>query len=105
MTPEEQLELVRSPYVLNGAGDAVPIVRLHPMATTSETTVPSSWSRSPSPATTARPIQVAEVSRFRGNRICEIRPFYLDPTPMVDAIARKAAATSRETQADGDFHE
>jgi len=35
------------------------------------------------------PFQAAEVIRFRGNQICEIRPFYFDPAPMIAAAARR----------------
>ncbi len=35
------------------------------------------------------PVQVAELIRFRDDRICEIRPFYFDPTPFIEAAARK----------------
>jgi ketosteroid isomerase-like protein len=43
------------------------------------------------------PFQVAEVIRFRGNQICEIRPFYFDPAPMIAAAARrKATGSARE---------
>ena len=37
------------------------------------------------------PFQVAEVIQFRGNQICEIRPFYFDPAPMIAAAARRKA--------------
>jgi ketosteroid isomerase-like protein len=30
------------------------------------------------------PVQVAELILFRDNKICEIRPFYFDPAPMID---------------------
>jgi len=33
------------------------------------------------------PFEVAEVIRFRGHQICEIRPFYFDPRPMIAAAA------------------
>lgn len=35
------------------------------------------------------PPQVAELVRFRGDRICEIRPFYSDPHPFMSATARR----------------
>ena len=31
--------------------------------------------------------QLAEVFRFRGDKVCEIRPYYFDPKPIVDACA------------------
>ena len=31
--------------------------------------------------------QLAEVFRFRGDKVCEIRPYYFDPKPIVDARA------------------
>ena len=31
--------------------------------------------------------QLAEVFRFRGDKVCEIRPYYFDPKPSVDAWA------------------
>lgn len=35
------------------------------------------------------PVQVAELILFRDNKICEIRPFYFDPAPMIDAANRR----------------
>ncbi|WP_374943778.1 nuclear transport factor 2 family protein [Sphingomonas sp.] len=35
------------------------------------------------------PPQVAELIRFRGDRICEIRPFYSDPHPFMSVTARR----------------
>ncbi len=35
------------------------------------------------------PAQVAEVISFRGNQICEIRPFYFDPAPFLEAAAQR----------------
>ena len=40
------------------------------------------------------PVQVLELNRFRGNQICEIRPFYFDPAPMIAAAARRKPAGS-----------
>ena len=41
-------------------------------------------------------VQNTEVIRFRGQQICEIRPFYLDPAPWIAAAARlEAARTSK----------
>jgi ketosteroid isomerase-like protein len=37
------------------------------------------------------PVQVLELNRFRGNQICEIRPFYFDPAPMIAAAERRKA--------------
>jgi ketosteroid isomerase-like protein len=37
-------------------------------------------------------IQNAEVIQFRGQQICEIRPFYHDPAPWIAAAARLKAA-------------
>jgi len=36
--------------------------------------------------------QLAEVFRFRGDKVCEIRPYYFDPRPIVDAWAYYSAA-------------
>jgi ketosteroid isomerase-like protein len=38
------------------------------------------------------PIPVVEVTCFRGNLICEIRPYYHDARPMIDLAARRKAA-------------
>ncbi len=146
MTREEQLELVRKHYALNGAGEfeaagelltedfsitipssmpfagtyrgqgafrelipivanAAPIVRLQPVATTVGDDYAVELVEFTLAGDDGPPFRVAEVFRFQGNQIREIRPFYFDPTPMVAAIARKAAATSRESPADGDSHE
>ena len=32
-------------------------------------------------------VQVAELFRFRGDKVCEIRPYYFDPAPMIAAAA------------------
>ncbi len=37
-------------------------------------------------------VQNTEVIRFRGQQICEIRPFYHDPAPWIAAAARLEAA-------------
>ena len=37
-------------------------------------------------------VEATEVIRFRGNQICEVRPFYFDPTPMITAAARRKSA-------------
>jgi ketosteroid isomerase-like protein len=36
--------------------------------------------------------QLAEVFRFRGDKVCEIRPYYFDPKPIVDAWAYYSSA-------------
>jgi ketosteroid isomerase-like protein len=36
--------------------------------------------------------QIAEMFRFRDDRICEIRPYYFDPAPVLAAVAAKRAA-------------
>ena len=36
--------------------------------------------------------QLAEVFRFRGDNVCEIRPYYFDPKPIVDAWAYYSSA-------------
>lgn len=36
--------------------------------------------------------RIAEMFRFRGDRICEIRPFYFDPAPVFAAVEAKRAA-------------
>ena len=33
---------------------------------------------------------LTEMFRFRGDKVCEIRPFYFDPAPVVAAVQRKA---------------
>jgi hypothetical protein len=50
------------------------------------------------------PFQVAEVIRFRGNQICEIRPFYFDPSPMIAAAARRKSAGSSRESAEKKIH-
>lgn len=40
------------------------------------------------------PVQVVEVNSFRGDQICEIRPFYTDPAPWIAAADRQKAGTS-----------
>jgi ketosteroid isomerase-like protein len=37
------------------------------------------------------PMQAVEVNTFRGNQICEIRPYYFDATSMVEAARGKQA--------------
>lgn len=38
-------------------------------------------------------VPLAETFRFRDGKVCEIRPYYYDPTPIVSAVAaRKKAA-------------
>jgi ketosteroid isomerase-like protein len=37
-------------------------------------------------------IPIAEMFRFRGDKVCEIRPFYFDPTPVVAAVRARPAA-------------
>lgn len=41
---------------------------------------------------TGKRVQIAEMFRFRGEKICEIRPYYFDPAPFVEAAAIKARA-------------
>lgn len=38
--------------------------------------------------------RIAEMFRFRGDQVCELRPFYFDPAPVLAAVAAK-----RESQA------
>jgi hypothetical protein len=38
------------------------------------------------------PVQVAELNLFRDNMICEIRPFYSDPAPWIEAAAHRTKA-------------
>lgn len=40
---------------------------------------------------TLEPVEVCEMFRFRGNKVCEIRPFYFDPATMMRAVAAKTA--------------
>lgn len=42
--------------------------------------------------------RVAEMFRFRGDKICEIRPYYFDPAP-VHAAVRAKAEQARESAA------
>ena len=53
----------------------------------------------------AEPFHVTEVIHFRGNQICEIRPYYFDVTRMAAAAQRKAAAVSNEAFAASEFPE
>lgn len=84
---------------------AVPIVRLQPVATTVGDDYAVELVEFTLAGDDGPPFQVAGVFRFQGNHIREIRPFYFEPTPMVDAIARKAAATNLEPHVDGDTHD
>lgn len=34
-------------------------------------------------------VEAAEMVKFRGHQICEIRPFFFDPAPMISAAARR----------------
>lgn len=36
--------------------------------------------------------RIAEMFRFRGEQVCEIRPYYFDPAPVIAAVAAKRAA-------------
>jgi len=36
--------------------------------------------------------RIAEMFRFRGDQVCELRPFYFDPAPVVAAVAAKREA-------------
>lgn len=74
--------------------NAVPIVRLQPVATTVGGDYAVELVEFTLAGDDGPPFQVAEVFTFQGNQIREVRPYYFDPTPMVDAIARKAAAAS-----------
>lgn len=38
------------------------------------------------------PARLAELFRFRDGKVCEIRPYYFDPKPLVDAWAYYSAA-------------
>jgi ketosteroid isomerase-like protein len=69
---------------------AVPVERMEPVATTVGDGYAVELVEFTLAGDDGPPFQVAEVIRFRGNQICEIRPFYFDPAPMVDAAARKA---------------
>ena len=129
MTPEEQLELVKNFYTLNGAGEylaarelltddffitippympfagvyrgkgafqkLIPIV-VETVAVASvkhiATTVGHGcavqiveWTLA---GDAGSPVQGAELIRFRGHQICEVRPFYFDPRPMIAAAER-----------------
>jgi ketosteroid isomerase-like protein len=39
-----------------------------------------------------KPARLCELFRFRGDKICEIRPYYFDPATIVAACKAKAAA-------------
>jgi ketosteroid isomerase-like protein len=45
------------------------------------------------------PVQVAEVIRFRGDKIAEIRPYYHDAGPMIQLAARRKAAGQSDGEA------
>lgn len=70
MTPGEQLALVKKHYALNTAGDDH-VVEIVEFSLADGSTVDG-----------------AEVIRFRGDQICDIRPFYFDPTPMIAVAAQ-----------------
>jgi len=36
--------------------------------------------------------RIAEMFRFRGDQVCELRPYYFDPAPVVAAVAAKREA-------------
>lgn len=36
--------------------------------------------------------RIAEMFRFRGDKVCEIRPFYFDPAPVFAAVEAKRAS-------------
>lgn len=41
------------------------------------------------------PVDLCELFRFRDGKVCEIRPYYFDPAPVIAAArARQSAATS-----------
>lgn len=42
--------------------------------------------------TALAPAPLAEMFRFRDDRICEIKPYYFDPAPIVAACAAKGSA-------------
>ena len=133
MTQEEQLDVIRKHYDLNGAGEykaaaelvtedfvitippympfggvyrgkgafreLIPLVReavaiagIRPVTTTlgpdSAVEIVEFTFAGEDKATT----QVAELIRFRGNQICEIRPYYNDPNPfLASAQGRRRA--------------
>ena len=35
---------------------------------------------------------IAEIFRFRGDKVCEIQPFYFDPAPVIAAVNRRRQA-------------
>ncbi|BEV01422.1 nuclear transport factor 2 family protein [Novosphingobium olei] len=40
------------------------------------------------------PAELCELFRFRDGKVCEIKPYYYDPAPIVAACAAKAAAVA-----------
>lgn len=44
------------------------------------------------------PLPVAEMIRFREGKICEIRPHYYDPFPMIELATRRLAARAGESR-------
>ncbi len=38
-----------------------------------------------------QPAELLELFRFRGGKVCEIKPFYFDPAPIIAACAAKAS--------------
>jgi ketosteroid isomerase-like protein len=41
--------------------------------------------------TTLQPAELLELFRFKGGKICEIRPYYFDPSQIVEACKAKSA--------------
>lgn len=41
-----------------------------------------------------QPAELCELYRFRGDKVCEIKPYYFDPAPIVAACKAKAAIVS-----------
>jgi ketosteroid isomerase-like protein len=114
MTPQEQLELVKRHYAFQAAGDhaaaeelltedffiIIPSVmpfaglfrgkkafrELIPLV--AETVAVTKMEFVATTVGDDRVVEIVEVNRFRENQICEIRPFYCDPAPWIEAARR-----------------
>lgn len=87
MTPEEQIELVKRHYALNASGDYAAAEDLLTGDDHAVEVVEFTFAGDDGVT-----VQNTEVIRFRGQQICEIRPFYHDPAPWIAAAARLKAA-------------
>ena len=132
MRQEEQLDVIRKHYSLNGAGDydaaaelvtddfvisipsympfggcyhgkgafreliprvqkAVAIASIKPISTTLGPDCAVEIVEFTFAGDAKARTEVAEFIRFRGNQICEIRPYYNDPHPFIEAVRQRTA--------------